>query len=133
MIETPRIAVITEHPEIETKCEDLTKAILVLFYLVYTKELTDTEKINEIMQAIYAEAYGRNYPSETSIDNFFKVKLPADVRILPFITLKFCLQIFEVKNEHLHKNRLFSPILLKSKSSSLITSLLLKLTTPSLK
>ncbi|EAR97525.1 VWA domain CoxE-like protein (macronuclear) [Tetrahymena thermophila SB210] len=85
LVETPRTALITEHPEIETKCEDLTKAILVLFYLVYSKELTDIEKIQEIVYAIYAEAYGRNYPSETALETFFKIQLPEGAVLPEFL------------------------------------------------
>ena len=31
---TPRLAIVTEHPDIKTKCEDLSKALLVLFFLI---------------------------------------------------------------------------------------------------
>lgn len=37
LIENPRIATVTESPSIETKCEDLSKAIVTLFYLVWSK------------------------------------------------------------------------------------------------
>lgn len=45
LIKTPRIACVTEHPDINTKCEDLTKAVLVLFFLVTDGQLTDKQQI----------------------------------------------------------------------------------------
>lgn len=37
----PRIAVVTEHPDLENKCEDLSKALLMFFYLVKDGKITE--------------------------------------------------------------------------------------------
>ena len=55
LVEQPKIACVTEHPEIETKCEDLCKAYAGLFFLIRDGQLSDQEKIKEILEAIGAE------------------------------------------------------------------------------
>lgn len=67
---------VTENPAITSKCEDLSKPICVLFYLVWSKAIVEQEKIQEILHAIFSEAIGRAYPGNASISEYFKVELP---------------------------------------------------------
>ena len=60
----PRIAVVTEHPDLENKCEDLSKALLMFFYLVKDGKVTEEKQKIDILNAVFADIYGRFYPAE---------------------------------------------------------------------
>lgn len=44
-MDTPRLAVVTDHPNIETKCEDLSKAIIALQFLIENGQLKSPAEI----------------------------------------------------------------------------------------
>ncbi len=67
LLEKPRIAVVTEHPDLPTKCEDLSKALVFFHFLVSTGTLKEEAKKEEILDAIMAETIGRNYPKESEV------------------------------------------------------------------
>ena len=47
---------VTEHPDIETKCEDLSKAFLILYNVVKEgKKVYTEDEINEIMGRLICE------------------------------------------------------------------------------
>jgi acetate kinase len=74
LLKTPAIGVVTEHPDITTKCEDLSKAILSLYAMIKSEaEGLDKAKIKEITHRIICEAISRLYPSDTELSTFFEI------------------------------------------------------------
>jgi len=67
LIKEPHLAMVTSHPEVPIKCEDLSKPILVLHYL----NLQDKEKVKEIFTRIFVEYFGRSIPDESNLTDFF--------------------------------------------------------------
>ena len=53
LIAKPNIAVVTEHPDITSKCEDISKAIMALYYIKREDLLKDeNENIEKIFYQI---------------------------------------------------------------------------------
>lgn len=73
LTETPNIALVTEHPDIQTKCEDPSKAIYALFYIMRDQPEIFEEKKELIVQRIICETFGRLYPNETNIEQFYSI------------------------------------------------------------
>ena len=69
----PRIACVTEHPDLDHKCEDLSKPIITLFYMV-KENLIKSEAIEDILHAIFSEVLGRYYPTDVLLSNFFDIE-----------------------------------------------------------
>lgn len=67
LINEPHLAMVTEHPECPVKCEDLSKPLLVLNYL----KLQDKNNLRNIMNRIFIEYFGRNFPNEFSLSDYY--------------------------------------------------------------
>lgn len=76
LMDTPNLAMVTEHPDITSKCESLTKPFITLFYLITENRLnpiTDTLKIADIIEKMIIELLGRNLPADEKVSSFFEI------------------------------------------------------------
>ena len=75
LLDEPEIAVVTEHPDIQTKCEDPSKAIFTLFCTIRQGQFElDQTQVQEILDRIICEIIGRFYPNETQISDYFDIE-----------------------------------------------------------
>lgn len=84
LVSAPRLALVTEHPEVQTKCEDPSKALLALFYLIKKGTVVEQAKKMEILDAIHCDIYGRLFPAEIKICSLFKLKNEAMLKAFDF-------------------------------------------------
>lgn len=78
------MATVTDHPDSLTKCEDLSKALLVLYYLYREGAVKETEVRLKILDAIFADVFGRLYPTDVKISSFFELKNKEALKKLDF-------------------------------------------------
>eukprot|EP00828_Plagiopyla_frontata_P035476 TRINITY_DN4673_c0_g1_i3.p1 TRINITY_DN4673_c0_g1~~TRINITY_DN4673_c0_g1_i3.p1 ORF type:complete len:458 (-),score=95.11 TRINITY_DN4673_c0_g1_i3:707-2080(-) len=84
--ETPQLAVVTDHPDCPTKCEDLVKPIFILFYLLNAKILSlesNQELLETIFSRIFIEYFGRflnNLPEGTKMKNFYQLQNEQEIQ-----------------------------------------------------
>jgi hypothetical protein len=99
--ETTNLAMVTEHPDIETKCEDLAKPLLTLFILTRNGDVTP-EKTEEILYSMLREYFGRFYPQPAKLSSFYKVKNPEALSKISMKPLFGELTAKYGKDPHLH-------------------------------
>lgn len=73
MIKTPNLAFVTENTNLNIRCEDLSKALLVLWY-INKKEIKifGQEELKEIMENIFMEIIGRFKSNLIELNEFFE-------------------------------------------------------------
>lgn len=122
LLTNPRIAVVTEHPDLENKCEDLSKALLMFFYLVRDGKITEESQKVEILNAIFADIYGRFYPSDQIINLFFSLNNKDILK-----TIDFTPYIQQVKAKFPNLIKYYTPFELKGEITKEVMALDLKL------
>jgi len=76
LMDTPNLAMVTEHPDITSKCESLGKPLITLFYLITEKILnpvSDSLKIADIIEKMIIELLGRSIPADEKVSSFFEI------------------------------------------------------------
>eukprot|EP01016_Furgasonia_blochmanni_P035107 TRINITY_DN3857_c0_g1_i6.p2 TRINITY_DN3857_c0_g1~~TRINITY_DN3857_c0_g1_i6.p2 ORF type:complete len:178 (+),score=48.78 TRINITY_DN3857_c0_g1_i6:356-889(+) len=74
---------VTKHPELDIKCEDLAKPILHLQHAI-NSSLIDKARVRKIMHLIIKEFFGRASPSDGDVTDFIEVENAEAVEALDF-------------------------------------------------
>jgi hypothetical protein len=73
LIKDPAIAMISEHPTIKTRCEDLSKPILALFILMKQGKV-NADQMKAILERVFIEYFGRFLPADCKMESFFTIE-----------------------------------------------------------
>ena len=72
---TPSLALVNDHPNLSHRCEDASKALIMLLDLMSTKLELIKPNIKTIVHRIIGEIIGRLYPSHEPLYKFFDYDL----------------------------------------------------------
>ncbi|KRX02821.1 hypothetical protein PPERSA_04024 [Pseudocohnilembus persalinus] len=73
LLQETNLAVVSEHPDCPYKCEDISKVVMVLNYIVKTDQIEDKKKIKEILLQVFQEFIGRATPNDAVLKDLFQI------------------------------------------------------------